>query len=82
MVSIKQPGDLMQRFALAPSIPHLGLPALVHWNSALSAYNAAHMRLDRGTDGNRAAALALFERGKALGDAKSHARLDIERARK
>jgi hypothetical protein len=37
------------------------------------------MRLERGGEANRAAALALLERGVALGDAKSKARLEAER---
>jgi hypothetical protein len=40
------------------------------------------MRLERGADGDRAAALVLLGRGVALGDAKSRARLDAERAGK
>ncbi|MFC3816619.1 hypothetical protein [Lysobacter sp. GCM10012299] len=50
--------------------------------SAIAAYNAAMMRLDRGSDGDRVAAFTLLERAAALGDAKSRARLDIERTRK
>lgn len=50
--------------------------------SAIAAYNAALMRLDRNGDGDRSAALALLERGVALGDAKSRERLDAERAGK
>jgi hypothetical protein len=49
--------------------------------SAIAAYNAALMRLERGAKDDRAAALALLERGAALGDAKSRARLGAERAR-
>ena len=48
---------------------------------AVAAYNAAIMRLERGADRGRAAAHALLERGVALGDTKSRARLDAERAR-
>lgn len=49
--------------------------------SAIAAYNAAMMHLERGTAEGRASAVALLERGAALGDAKSRARLDIEHAR-
>lgn len=49
--------------------------------SAIAAYNAALMRLERGAEDDRAAALALLERGAALGDAKSRARLGVERSR-
>lgn len=47
--------------------------------SAIAAYNAALMRLERGGEGDRAAALVLLERGAALGDAKSKMRLEAER---
>ena len=50
--------------------------------SAIAAYNAALMRLERGSDGDRTSALSLLERGAALGDAKSRARLNVELARK
>jgi hypothetical protein len=50
--------------------------------SAIAAYNAALMRLERGGDGDRAAALSLLERGAALKDAKSQERLALERARR
>jgi hypothetical protein len=69
-------------FFLCPDKALAGFEHAAAKGSAIAAYNAALMRLDRGTDGDRAAALALLERGAALGDAKSHARLDIERARK
>lgn len=49
--------------------------------SAIAAYNAAVMYLERGTAEGRASAVALLERGVELGDAKSRARLDSERAR-
>lgn len=69
-------------FFLCPDQALAGFEHAAAKGSAIAAYNAAIMHLDRGTDADRAAALALVERGAALGDAKSRARLDIEHARK
>lgn len=49
--------------------------------SAIAAYNAAQMRLERAADGDREAALKLLERGAALGDERSRKRLAEESAR-
>ncbi|MBP6750450.1 MAG: hypothetical protein KA144_12480 [Xanthomonadaceae bacterium] len=48
----------------------------------IAACNATIMRLKRGDGGDRAAALALLERGIALGDAKSRTRLNAGRTRR
>lgn len=81
--------DLLMRAAVGLDVfflcPDKALATFEHaaaQGSAIAAYNAALMRLERGADGDRTAALALLERGGALGDAKSRARLDAERARK
>lgn len=69
-------------FFLCPDKALAGFEHAATKGSAIAAYNAALMRLERGADGDRAAALALLERGATLGDAKSRARLNVERARK
>lgn len=69
-------------FFLCPDKALAGFEHAAAQGSAIAAYNAAIMHLERGADGDRAAAFALLERGVALGDAKSRARLDAERARK
>lgn len=69
-------------FFLCPNKALAGFEHAAKKGSAVAAYNAALMRLERGDPGDRAAALALLERGAALGDAKSRARLDAERTRK
>lgn len=69
-------------FFLCPDKALAGFEHAAAQGSAIAAYNAALMRLERGADGDHAFALALLERGVALGDAKSRARLDSERARK
>lgn len=69
-------------FFLCPDKALAGFEHAAAKGSAIAAYNAALMRLERGADGDRDAALALLERGVALGDAKSRARLDVEHARK
>jgi len=69
-------------FFLCPDKALAGFEHAAAKGSAIAAYNAALMRLERGEEGDRPAALALLERGVALGDARSRARLDIERARK
>lgn len=69
-------------FFLCPDKALAGFERAAAQGSAIAAYNAAIMHLERGVDGDRAVAFALLERGVALGDAKSRARLDAERARK
>lgn len=65
-------------FFLCPDKALAGFERAAEKGSAIGAYNAALMRLERGADGDRAAALALLERGAVLGDAKSRARLESE----
>lgn len=69
-------------FFLCPDKALDGFETAAAKGSAIAAYNAALMRLERGDDGDRAAAISLLERGAALGDAKSRARLVRERTRK
>lgn len=69
-------------FFLCPDKALAGFEHAAKEGSAVAAYNAALMRLERGAPGDRAAALTLLERGAALDDAKSRARLDAERTRK
>lgn len=69
-------------FFLCPDKALAGFEHAAEKGSAIAAYNAALMRLERAADGDREAALALLERGAALGDARSRARLGVERARK
>lgn len=69
-------------FFLCPDKALEGFEKAASNGSAIAAYNAALMRLERGADGDRASALALLERGAALGDAKSRERLNHEHARK
>lgn len=69
-------------FFLCPDKALSGFERAASQGSAIAAYNAAVMRLERSAKGDRAAALKLLERGVALGDAKSRARLDAELARK
>jgi hypothetical protein len=69
-------------FFLCPDKALAGFEHAAEKGSAIAAYNAALMRLERDADGDRTAALALLERGAALGDAKSRTRLDAERAHK
>lgn len=69
-------------FFLCPDKALAGFERAAAQGSAVAAYNAALMRLERGADGDRAAALALLERGVALGDATSRSRLEAELARK
>lgn len=66
-------------FFLCPDKALAGFERAAEKGSAIGAYNAALMRLERGADGDRAAALALLERGVSLGDAKSRVRLEAER---
>lgn len=66
-------------FFLCPERALAGFERAAGQGSAIAAYNAAVMRLERNVEGDRAAALALLERGAALGDAKSDARLAAER---
>jgi len=67
---------------LCPDRALAGFERAAAKGNAIAAYNASIMRLERGADGDRTAALALLERGVALGDAKSRERLDAERLRK
>jgi hypothetical protein len=69
-------------FFLCPDKALAGFEHAAEKGSAIAAYNAALMRLERDADGDRTAALALLERGAALGDAKSRTRLDAERTHK
>ncbi len=69
-------------FFLCPDRALDGFEKAAAKGSAIAAYNAALMRLERGSDGDRVVALDLLERGASLGDAKSRARLDVERIRK
>lgn len=69
-------------FFLCPDKALDGFEKAAAKGNAIAAYNAALMRLERGGDEDRTAALALLERGSVLGDAKSRARLRIERTRK
>lgn len=64
---------------LCPDRALAGFERAAAKGSAIAAYNAALMRLERNGDGDHAAALKLLERGAALGDAKSKARLEAER---
>jgi hypothetical protein len=69
-------------FLLCPDQALAGFERAAEKGSAIAAYNAALMRLERDAEGDREAGLALLERGTALGDAKSRARLDAENAAK
>lgn len=66
-------------FFLCPDKALAGFERAAAKGSAIAAYNAALMRLERGDMANRATALVLLERGVALGDAKSGTRLEAER---
>ncbi|TXI45395.1 MAG: hypothetical protein E6Q50_16560 [Lysobacter sp.] len=81
--------DMLMRVAVAKDVfmlcPDEALAAYERAagkGSAIAAYNAALMRLERNADGDRDAALVLLQRGAALGDARSQARWDAERASK
>ena len=65
-------------FFLCPDKALAGFERAATQGSAIAAYNAALIRLERGADGDHAAALALLERGVALGDGKSRTRLEAE----
>ncbi|UHQ21868.1 hypothetical protein LVB77_14460 [Lysobacter sp. 5GHs7-4] len=67
-------------FFLCPDKALAGFEHAAAKGSAIAAYNAALMRLERRSEADRAAALALLERGAALGDEKSRARLKVERS--
>lgn len=67
-------------FFLCPDKALAGFEHAAARGSAIAAYNAALMRLERNADGDRTAAIALLERGVALGDGKSRTRLDFEHA--
>ncbi|MBB4127303.1 hypothetical protein GGR77_002617 [Xanthomonas translucens] len=64
---------------LCPDKALAGFERAAAKGSAIAAYNAALMRLERGGDADRTIALALLERAAALGDEKSQARLKKER---
>lgn len=66
-------------FLLCPDRALAGFERAAAKGSAIAAYNAALMRLERDADGDRAAARALLERAVALGDAPAKARLDSAR---
>jgi len=68
-------------FFLCPDNALAGFERAAAHGSAIAAYNAALMRLERDAEGDRRAALALLERGAALGDGKSASRLEAERGR-
>jgi len=67
---------------LCPDKALAGFEDAARKGSAVAAYNAALMRLERGRKGDRDAAIALLERGTTMGDAKSQERLAAERERK
>lgn len=69
-------------FFLCPDKALAGFKDAAAKGSAIAAYNAAIMLLERDAADDRAAALALLERGAALGDARSRERLDAEHARR
>lgn len=85
LISDDQPEMLMRAAAgwdmlyLCPDKALAGFERAAARGSAIAAYNAAVMRLERAGEGDRAAALKLLERGAALGDTKSKTRLDAER---
>lgn len=85
MIPDDQPELLMRAAAgwdvlyLCPDKALAGFERAAMKGSAIAAYNAAVMRLERGGERDRAAALALLKQGVALGDAKSKARLKAER---
>jgi len=58
-------------FMLCPDRALAGFEAAAAKGSAIGAYNAALIRLERAQPGDADAALKLFDRGAALGDAKS-----------
>ncbi len=66
---------------LCPDKALAGFERAARKGSAIAAYNAAIMRLERGDDGDADAGLALLERGASLGDARSRDRLEAERSR-
>jgi hypothetical protein len=67
-------------FMLCPDKALDGFEAAAAKGSAIAAYNAGVMRLERGKAGDAHAALKLFERGAALGDGKSAAQAETLRA--
>jgi hypothetical protein len=58
-------------FMLCPDKALAGFEVAAAKGSAIGAYNAGLLRLERGKAGDAQAALKLFQRGAALGDAKS-----------
>lgn len=86
---VEDDADLLMRaaagwdvFFLCPDKALAGFERAAAKGNAIAAYNAALMRLEHGSEGDRKAAIALLERGAQLGDAKSRTRLNVERARK
>lgn len=69
-------------FLLCPDDALVGFEHAAGIGSAIAAYNAAIMRLERGGTGDRTAALALLEQAAVLGDEKSKALLSLEKASK
>ncbi|SHG47820.1 hypothetical protein [Massilia sp. CF038] len=63
------------QFSLCPDKAMQAFEAGATFGSAIAAYNAALMRLERNEPGDRKAALALLARAAALGDAPAKARL-------
>lgn len=66
-------------FFLCPDKALAGFENAATKGSAIAAYNAALMRLERSLEGDRAAAISLLERAAMLGDATSRALLNVER---
>lgn len=62
-------------FLLCPDGALADFEAAAEMGNAIAAYNAAIVRLERGHDGDRAAALKLLERSVALGDSQAAVRL-------
>lgn len=67
-------------FLLCPDEALAGFEHAAGIGSAIAAYNAAVMRMERGHAGDRTAALALLEQAAAQGDEKSKALLSLETA--
>ena len=69
-------------FYLCPDKALAGFEHAAAKGSAIAAYNAAIMRLERDAGGDRDAAIRLLERAMELGDDKSRSRFETERAGK
>lgn len=81
-----QDGDMMLMagvgndvFLLCPDGALADFEAAAAMDSAIAAYNAAQIRLERNHAGDREAALKLLERSEALGDAKAAGQLKVLR---